>query len=88
MDDLDRDEFLCWSCQKQFAQGEGVSVDDTGEEHVCEDCWDHVPVTQRLVLGLLFRTSHQGGIGLKDLLKNAIERYPWNWGDTRPPSAN
>lgn len=68
---------LCWSCFTVFADGEGVSVDDSGLEQVCSECWARVPVTSRLVLGLLFRRIDHGGVGLHELLEQAMTDWPF-----------
>ena len=71
---------LCWSCRREFVRGQGVgvSLDDTDDEQICDACWQLVPVTSRMVLGLLFRHLDQGGLGLADLIEEALRSYPMN----------
>jgi hypothetical protein len=65
----------CWSCGREFPDGEGVSIDDTGAEQSCRDCWEHVPVVHRFWLGLLFRRLAAGGWGIRDLFEDALRWY-------------
>jgi len=68
---------LCWSCQTNFSFGERVSIDETGDEQLCAKCWEAVPVTSRLVLGLLFRRLDQGGLGLTQLFEDSMRTWPF-----------
>jgi DNA-directed RNA polymerase subunit RPC12/RpoP len=67
----------CWSCGREFADGDGVSIDDTGAEQSCPNCWQQVPVTHRFWLGLLFRRLAAGGWGFRDLVEDAIRSWPF-----------
>ena len=67
----------CWSCWKEFSDGEGISIDDTGMQQICPECWEQIPVTSRMVLGLLFRRIDHGGAGLKDLIQDALDAWPF-----------
>lgn len=68
---------LCWSCQREFNNpDDGISLNDTLERHICNSCWSLVPVTSRMVLGLLFRRIDEGGFGIQDLVEDAVERWP------------
>ena len=75
--------WICWSCREPIDVG-GVSLDDSDELHCCDDCWDRVQVSQRFWLGLLFRSHSDGGLGLVDLLGNAVEGVKtWPFGPSR-----
>lgn len=68
----------CWSCQKEWehGQGLGVSLDETEDEQICQECWAMITPTSRMVLGLLFRRISHGGLGLADLIEEALRSYP------------
>lgn len=65
----------CWSCGNEFTVGHGFSIDGSGYDHVCWDCWDQIPVTNRLWLAFFFRNAADGGAGLKELFENAVNEY-------------
>lgn len=69
---------LCWSCQKKTVPGchLGVSIDETENEQICNECWELISPTARMVLGLLFRRIDQGGLGLADMIDEALRSYP------------
>lgn len=73
----------CWSCWREFREGEGVSIDESGFEHVCQGCWDSIDVAGRLYLGLAFRRLEANGFGVVDLIEAAISRWPFGTGPSR-----
>lgn len=64
----------CWSCQRDIGERTGVSLTGVCETqfgieqewHVCDQCWEDVPVAYRLLLQWLFRSKIQGGAGISD----------------------
>jgi hypothetical protein len=79
----DEEGWLCWSCQKIIYEDTGLSLNDTSEMHVCYECWQDVPVTSRMVLGLLFRNLAKGGFGIGDLVQSSIDKWPFIPGQSR-----
>ena len=49
--------FRCWSCHHEM--NFGISLDDSGEEHICDKCWAKVPVHWRLLVTKFFRDQQQ-----------------------------
>lgn len=74
--DLERErDFRCWSCGLEFDRDEGFSIDDTGVEQVCSNCWEKVPVDKRIYLSFLIRMGENGGMGLRELFENAVNEW-------------
>lgn len=68
----------CWSCWRLFADDEGVNPAGEGEPIVCLDCWEQIPIVDRLNLGRSWRTIAQGGSGVVDLLQAGLHAYPFS----------
>jgi len=44
-----RSDFQCWSCTQHVSKLMGLSLDNSGEYHVCQKCWNHINVYHRLL---------------------------------------
>lgn len=70
-------EFRCWSCNKGFNTDEGFSVDGSGIEQVCAECWEEVPIAKRLNMARSWRFANE----VLEVIRE--EMKPFNFGDRR-----
>ena len=69
-------EEKCWSCGKKIGDEDpdvDVSLSGENRNHVCEACWEQVPIADRLRLQLLARPLAQSGMGIPDLTSAVVE---------------
>lgn len=69
--DLDNLDQICWSCRTSIDQATGISLnrcDGNGSLHVCAECWEEIPITDRIKLQWLFRSKDEEGSGLADAI--------------------
>lgn len=41
--------FQCWSCTRHISEIMGLSLDNSGEYHVCQGCWNRMNPYHRLL---------------------------------------
>lgn len=66
-----RDSQNCWSCGKMIGTSDDspdYSLDGGERPHVCETCWEKMPVGERIKLQLLARTQFDDGLGIPEAL--------------------
>jgi len=68
----------CWVCRELFADGDGYSLVDGGEPVICCGCWEELSGFHRILLTGIFRTLDQGGLGVRELFRTALEAYPFS----------
>ncbi len=71
-------EQRCWSCHHELR--DGISLDSSGRDHICDGCWARIPVDRRLYLQLVFRRVEDGGLGLREIVEESANTPEIDWG--------
>lgn len=86
--DADGLDQICWSCRQSIDHRNGLSLTESsqapGSRQICSECWELIPVVERIKIQWLFRTRAQDGSGLVGLIDDARKIIQESRGNLAP----